>query len=316
MITVLAGGIGAAKFLRGLVAEIGPDSVTAVVNVADDFSLHGLWVCPDLDTIRYTLADEIDDSGWGRRDDSTNVMDELARIALVAPKQSRANDQISLGDKHLAAHLYRTQRRAEGATLTQVTAELCEASGISTRLLPITNDIVQSVVELESGASVSFRHYFDEMRHEPIVNGMTFDGIENTKPTPEVLDALQHAERIVIAPANPFLSIAPILAVGEVAEIVKERRAHVVALSPIIGGRAVSGPVVDMLTHFGFEKSVTSIARLWAPYAATLVTDIADTTLCGAVESEDMRCVSTNTLMTDLEASRALAADVMHIPLP
>jgi len=180
----------------------------------------------------------------------------------------------------------------------------------------VTNDAVQSVVELESGASVTFRQYFNEMRHEPLANDMVFDGVEHAKPTPEAIDALTHAERIIIAPANPFLSIAPILAVREIADVVRRRRAHVIAISPVVGGRAISGPVIDMLTHFGYERSTASIARIWTPYAATLVTDIADTALSTTVRSENMHCVSTNTLMTDLEASRALAADVMHIPLP
>jgi LPPG:FO 2-phospho-L-lactate transferase len=316
MITVLAGGIGAARFLRGLVAETGPDSVAAIVNVADDFSLHGLWICPDLDTIRYTLADDLDESGWGRMNDTTNTMDELARLALVAPKQSRASDWLPLGDKNLAAHLYRTQRRAEGATLTQITSELCETSGVSARLLPVTDDVVQTIVELESGVRVNFHQYFAEKRHEQIANEVTFDGIEYAKPTADVLDALLHAERIVIAPSNPFVSIAPLLAVRDVADIVMERRAHVIAISPIVGGRAVSGPAADMLTHFGYERSVTSMARLWSPYAASLVVDIADSSLVASIEAEGMHCVSTNTLMTDLDTSRALAADVMHIPLP
>jgi LPPG:FO 2-phospho-L-lactate transferase len=316
MITVLSGGVGAARFLRGLVAEIGAASITAVVNVADDFELHGLWICPDLDTLRYTLSEDVGEHGWGRANDTTNVMDELARIALTAPKNSRANDWFTLGDKDLASHLYRTQRRNEGETLTQISAELCEASGIGLRLLPVTDDVVQTVVTLEDGRSIGFQQYFVAMRHQPVLRGVEFDGIENAKPTAEVMDALLNAERIVIAPSNPFVSIAPVLAVPEVADIIRQRRGHVIAISPIVGGHAIKGPAADMLTHFGYESSVTSIAELWSEYAATLVVDISDSSLAASVEAKGMHCVSTNTIMSDLDSSRALAADVMHIPLP
>lgn len=316
MITVLSGGVGAARFLRGLVAEIGADSVRAVVNVADDFSLHGLWICPDLDTIRYTLSEDVGEHGWGRANDTTNVMDELAPLALNAPKGSRANEWFTLGDKDLASHLYRTQRRNEGESLTRITSELTEASGIGVQLLPVTDDVVQTVVTLESGERVGFQDYFVAMRHQPVLSGVEFEGIASAKPTPEVMDALQNAERIVIAPSNPFVSIAPILAIPEVADIVRQRRAYVIAISPIVGGHAIKGPAADMLTHFGYESSVASIAQLWSEFAATLVVDISDTSLCSSVEAQGIRCVSTNTIMSDLESSRALAADVLHIPVP
>lgn len=316
MITVLAGGVGAARFLRGLVAAIGPDSITAIVNVADDFSLHGLWICPDLDTVRYTLAEDVGELGWGRANDTTNTLDELARLALQAPSQSRATDWFILGDKDLATHLYRTQRRAEGASLTRITAELCAASGVDARLLPVTDDTVQTIVELASGERVSFQQYFVELRHEPPISGVTFEGIEHAKPGPDVLDALKNSERIFIAPSNPFVSIAPVLGVPEVADIVMQRRDHVIAISPIVGGHAIKGPAADMLTHMGHESSVASIARMWSPYASTLVVDLADRERTSSVEAEGMRCVATDTIMRDLETSKSLAADVMHIPLP
>jgi LPPG:FO 2-phospho-L-lactate transferase len=316
MIAVLAGGVGAARFLRGLAPVAGMDSVTAIVNVADDFSLHGLWICPDLDTVRYTLAEDVGEHGWGRANDTTNAMDELARLALSAPAHSRATDWFALGDKDLATHLYRTQRRAEGASLTRITAELCEATNVHTRLLPVTDDVVQTVVELASGEQVSFQQYFVEMRHEPMINGISFDGIEHAKPGPDVIETLTRSERIFIAPSNPFVSIAPILGVPDVADVVMRRREHVIAISPIVGGRAIKGPAADMLTHLGHDRSVASIARLWAPYAATLVIDIADRSHANEVEAQGMRCVTTDTVMRDVEIARSLAADVMHIPLP
>jgi LPPG:FO 2-phospho-L-lactate transferase len=316
MISVLAGGTGAARFLRGLVAEAGSHSVTAIVNVADDFRLHGLWICPDLDTVRYTLAGQVGEAGWGRADDTTNVMDELARIALIAPAHSAATDWFTLGDNDLASHLYRTQRQSEGATLTQITAELCAASNVAVTLLPVTDNTVQTIVELASGERVSFQHYFVALRHRVPIRNVAFEGIDDAEAAPGVLDALRHSERVIIAPSNPFVSIDPVLGVREVGEAVMQRRDRVVAISPIVGGHAIKGPAADMLTHLGHESSVVSIARLWAPYASTLVIDIADRERASEIEAVGMRCVTTDTIMRDLDTSRALAADVMHIPLP
>jgi LPPG:FO 2-phospho-L-lactate transferase len=316
MITVLAGGVGAARFLRGLVAEIGPTSVTAIVNVADDFTLHGLSISPDLDTVRYTLAGEIGSLGWGRADETNAVMDELSQLARVAPATSSATDWFTLGDKDLATHLYRSQRRAEGATLSRITHELCRASNVEVRLLPVSDDPIRTIVELESGEQVSFQHYFVALRHAVAIRGLSFEGLQHAKPAPLVLDSLRDAERIVIAPSNPFVSLAPVLGVAEVASAVEQRREQVVAVSPIVAGRAIKGPAADMLGQLGYECSVASIARLWSPHAATLVIDEADADRAKDVEAHGMRCITTDTIMRDIQSSRALAAVVSKVPLP
>lgn len=315
MITVLAGGVGAARFLRGLVEVVDPSGVTAIVNTADDFALHGLMICPDLDTVRYTLSDDVGEFGWGRADESWRTMNELRHLATYAPRGSRATDWFRLGDRDLSVHLYRTQRLTEGASLATVTAELDEAAGVEIRTLPMTEDPVATLVTLASGETIDFQEYFVARQHSVAISGVAFAGTEQAKATAGVFDAIENAERVIIAPSNPIVSIDPIFAIDGVAAALRARRDSVIAISPIVGGRTLKGPADRMLVELGHEASATSVARLWSPYAATLVIDTVDSELASNIEGEGMRAVVTSTVMHDIEAASALAQDVMHIAL-
>ena len=306
MITVLAGGVGAARMLRGIVAVADPASVTAVVNTGDDLVLHGLHISPDLDTITYTLAGAISrEQGWGLEGETWHAMEQLGR-------RYGGQTWFGLGDKDLATHLFRTQRRREGATLSEVTAEIVAAWDLSgLRLLPMTDDVVETRLTLEDGTEVGFQEYFVGRRHAVVVSKVRFAGIEEAAPGPGVLEAIAGAERIVVAPSNPIVSIGPILGVPGVLDALRARREDVVAVSPIIAGAALKGPADRLLTELGHESSVVGVARLYAPCCGTLVIDEADAALAGAVEAEGVRAVVAPTIMKGPEESAALAKVVL-----
>lgn len=308
-VAVISGGVGAARFLRGLIDVVDPVAVTAVVNVGDDLELHGLHISPDLDTVTYTLAGEINpETGWGLRDESWQAMAGVERYG--------GQSWFSLGDRDLGTHLYRTQRLAEGAPLSRVTAEIAEAWALGLTVLPVTDDRLRTMVTLdgpseEAGSEIAFQEYFVAHRHSVPVRSVRFDGAEQTLPAPGVLDALEQADTIVIAPSNPIVSIDPVLAVPGVRQLLEARRDNVVAISPIIAGRALKGPADRLLRELGHAASVAGVARLYAPFASTLVIDEADAALVPSVEEPGMRALVTPTVMTDPAAAAALAKTVL-----
>jgi LPPG:FO 2-phospho-L-lactate transferase len=310
-IAVLAGGVGAAKLLAGMVRVVPPESVTAIVNVGDDFELHGLRISPDLDTVVYTVAGAIDpERGWGLRDETWHAMEGLARYG--------AETWFRLGDRDLATHLFRTRRRAEGAPLSQVTAEIASAWGLGLRVLPATDDPLRTVLTVagapEDGKmsrEVAFQEYFVRMQHGVPVTAVRFAGADEARPAPGVLETLATADTIVIAPSNPLISIAPVLAVPGVRDAVTARRDRVVAVSPIVAGKALKGPADRLLPELGHEASVVGVARLYAPLASTLVVDRADTDRAGEVRATGVRCVVTDTIMRDPAAAAQLSASVL-----
>lgn len=303
MITVLSGGVGAARFLRGLIDVVDGSQITAVVNVGDDLVLNGLHVSPDLDTVTYTLADEIDpDRGWGLAGESWQAMGTLARYG--------GPDWFSLGDRDLGTHLFRTHRLHEGATLTQVTAEVVSAWNLSLRMLPVTDDPLRTMVTTSDG-EIDFQTYFVGHQHSIPISHVRFDGAEDARPGPDVLEAISTAERLVIAPSNPLVSIDPLLAVPGVRAAVERARASCVAISPIIGGAALKGPADRMLRELGHESSVVGVARLYAPLAATLVIDSVDADQADAVRAEGIEAVVTDTVMADPLVRKALARTVV-----
>lgn len=310
-VAAIAGGVGAARMLVGLAAAVPePSEITAIVNTGDDLVLHGLHISPDLDTVTYTLAGAISRSqGWGLEGETWNAMAALERYG--------GETWFRLGDKDLATHLYRTQRLVgDGASLTQVTAEITRAWGVAVRLLPMSDERIATRVTLAAGPDgagdeVSFQHYFVALRHDVAVASVRFDGVESAKPAPGVLDALATAERVVICPSNPIVSIRPVLAVPGVAGAVQARRDDVVAVSPIVKGAALKGPADRLLTELGHEPSVVGVARLYAPYAATLVIDEADAALAAAVEAEGVRAVVAPTIMNGPAEAKALAGVVL-----
>jgi LPPG:FO 2-phospho-L-lactate transferase len=306
-ITVLAGGVGAARLLRGVVRVVDPSDVTAIVNTGDDIVLHGLDISPDLDTITYTLAGAISaERGWGLEGETWRVMEELG---------SRYGGQtwFGLGDRDLATHLCRTQRRrADGLSLTEVTAEIASAWSLGVRLLPMSDDRVETRLTLvEDGREVGFQEYFVGRQHGVAVSSVRFVGAESATPGPSVLSAIAEAERVVIAPSNPIVSIGPVLAVPGVLEAVRARRDDVVAVSPIIAGAALKGPADRLLVELGHESSVVGVARIYAPFCSTLVIDSADADLAGAVEAEGVRAVVAPTIMKGPEEAAALAEVVL-----
>ena len=308
-VVVLAGGVGAARFLRGLVLAIAPERVTAVVNTGDDTELHGLSISPDLDTIVYTLAEAIDpERGWGLAGETWHALEALERYAAVKPAGSRAaTTWFGLGDRDLATHLYRTARLAEGATPTEVAGEIGRAWQLAIRLLPMTDGRFRTMIRLASGGdAVPFQDYFVRLRHGVAISSIEFDR-GDCELNPAVRASLSEAEAVVIAPSNPLVSIGPIRALAGVDEALASRRESVVAVSPIVGGQALKGPADRMLSELGMEPTVVGVARVYAPVAATLVIDPVDAELADAVEAVGMRCVVTPTVMADVHVARALA---------
>ena len=313
MIVTLAGGVGAARFLAGLVQVRDPRTCTAIVNVADDVVLHGLAVSPDLDTVTYTLAGEIDpERGWGLRGETWQAMDSVRRYGGIS--------WFNLGDRDLGTHLYRTHRLGEGATLSEVTAEIVRAWGLELTVLPVSDDRIETRVTLRdgdaetpAGGEVNFQEYFVKRRHGVAVSSVRFVGVPAAQPAPGVLDAIGTADLVVIAPSNPIVSIGPVLAVPGVRDALVARRERAVAISPIVGGAALKGPADRMLVELGHESSVVGVARLYRELASVLVIDHADRHLAPAVEEAGMRCVVTDTIMASPERAAALARTTIGV---
>ena len=306
MIAVLAGGVGAARLLRGLVRTVDPASITAVVNVADDLVLHGLHISPDLDTVTYTLAGAVDaERGWGLTGETWQAMAALERFG--------APTWFNLGDRDLATHLHRTGRLADGATLSTVTAEIARSWGLDLTLLPVSDDPVRTRVVVvdpdgpPEGTEVGFQEYFVQRHHDVPVRAVRFEGAAEARPAPGVLDALADAEVVIIAPSNPVVSIGPLLAVPGVADALAARRRSVVAVSPLVAGAALKGPADRLMADLGQEPSAVGVARAYAEVAGALVIDHADAELAGAGEQLGLRCTVTDTIMADAERAEALA---------
>jgi len=301
VITALAGGVGAARLLRGLVRVVPAPQVTAVVNTGDDTELHGLHISPDLDTVTYTLAGLNDEErGWGLAGETWAAMDQLERLGGEA--------WFRLGDRDLATHLYRTERLAHGATLSEVTAEVCAALGVGVRLLPMSDDPVRTRLTLAAGTEISFQEYFVKHRHAVAVEAVRFEGAAEARPAPGVLDAIAGADTVIVCPSNPVVSVGPVLAVPGVADALADRRADVVAVSPIVAGAALKGPADRLLSELGHESSVVGVARWYAELAATLVVDEADRSLAGEVEACGLRCVVAPAVMSTPAVAADLAA--------
>lgn len=304
MLVALAGGVGAARFLRGLVRVVPPEAVTVVVNTADDEEFHGLWVCPDLDTVTYTLAGvEHREQGWGLAGETFTVMDALERYGEAT--------WFRLGDRDLATHLYRTRRLAAGATLSEVATELAHAWAVVPRLLPMSDDRVATRVTVRRDDGrievLAMQEWFVRERSAPPVVAVGFAGAAEARPAPGVLEAIDRAETILVCPSNPVISIGPILAVPGVREALVRRRDRVVGVSPIIAGAPVTGPADRLMGPLGIEVSCVGVARAYAGFCGTLVIDSGDAHRSREVESAGVRAVVADTLMTDARVAAALA---------
>jgi LPPG:FO 2-phospho-L-lactate transferase len=304
MLAALAGGVGAARFLRGLVRVVPPEEVVAIVNTADDDVFHGLYVSPDLDSVTYTLAGaEHPEQGWGLAGETFAAIDAMERYGV--PTWFR------LGDRDLATHLYRTELLRSGATLSEATERITRSWGLGSRLLPMSDDPVSTRITVRSaeGATIELRmqEWFVRDRTVPPVVSVRFEGAEDAEPAPGVLDTLEHADTVLICPSNPVISIGPILAVPGVREILRRRRARVVAVSPIIAGAPVKGPADRLMQPLGIEVSCVGVARTYADICATLVIDAGDAARAGEVDALGVRAVVAETLMTDARVAAALA---------
>jgi LPPG:FO 2-phospho-L-lactate transferase len=303
VITVLSGGVGAARLLRALADVHDPSDTTAIVNVGDDVVLHGLTICPDLDTITYTLAGlNNDELGWGLNGETWRVMEELDALGGEA--------WFRLGDRDLATHLYRTQRLHDGATKTQVTAELATRHGVRVTLLPVTDDPLSTEFLTDEGR-LSFQEYFVHRHHDVEVRSISFVGAEDARPTDEVMTALAEASGVVIAPSNPLISIDPILQVPGVRAALRARSSDVVAISPLIQGAALKGPADRLMRELGHESTALGVVDFYEGLVGTWIIDEADASLAEAIRGRGVRVVVTTTIMADPNDARRLATAVL-----
>ena len=296
-IVALAGGVGGAKFAHGLAQILPPEDLTVIVNTGDDFEHYGLYICPDLDTVCYTLAGLANpETGWGRLDETWHVIENASKLG--------GPDWFRLGDRDLGTHLERTRRLKEGQTLSQITKDFCKAWGVEHTVLPMSDQPVRTIVETEAG-DLAFQEYFVHRRCEPRVKGFRFEGADLAEPAPGAREALQAAEAVIICPSNPWVSIDPIL------RVIKKVKKPVFAISPILGGQTVKGPAAKMFRELGIEPSALAVANHYCDLINGFVLDKIDEQLKGDI-GMNMSTMVTNTLMKDLNDRSRLAQDVLN----
>lgn len=305
MIVVLTGGTGGAKFVDALKQLLPARKLTLIVNTGDDLAWWGLHVSPDLDSILYVLAGMLSkDRGWGVDDDSFECLEAMRRMG--APAWFR------VGDRDLATHLTRTQLLACGRTLTQATAEIAAALGVQSRILPMSDSGVETRVTTPAG-ELSFQEYFVRERYQPEVRGVRFVGAEQARPAAGVLEAIGAAEAIVLAPSNPITSIGPILAVPGIRQALRNTHALVTAISPIVGGAAVSGPAGALMASQGLPVSIAGVAQVYSDFLDLLVVDERDTNAAEELRRSGLQVHCTKTIMKLAEDKAALAATVLEL---
>jgi len=300
-IVVLSGGVGGGRFVRGVAELAGAESVTVIGNVGDDVESMGLLVSPDLDSVLYQLAGVFDEQrGWGRRDETWNAVETARSLG--------ADVWFPLGDRDLGLQVVRTAALRAGEPLSSVTQRLAAALRVGTRILPATDDRLRTIVDTPDG-SFEFQEWFVRRRHADPVDGIRFVGAEAARPAPGVVEALEEAEAILVAPSNPYISVWPILAVGEIDAALRRLRARtpVVGVSPLVGGRAVKGPLDRMLGRLGGGTEPAHVAACYEGLLDALVIDESDAAGAAAVEETGVRAIVARTLMTDRRARVALA---------
>ena len=305
MLTILTGGTGGVKLIEGLTAEIDPAKLTIICNTADDCIFHGLYVSPDLDTVTYTLAG-INDSakGWGIKDDCFTVLEQLRRLGEPT--------WFKLGDKDLATHIMRSRLLHEGLSLARVTGEICDRLKVSAKILPMSDERVETRVGTTDG-EISFQEYFVKERWSKAVISVRFEGIEQSRPAPGVIEAIRQASAVVICPSNPVTSIGPILAVPGIHAALVETKAPVVALSPIIGASAISGPAHKLMVAAGLEASAFGVAQAYAGVVDTIVIATADKQMKNRIEKLGIATVLSDIVMSDLAGKRRVAREVLAL---
>ena len=298
-ITALAGGVGASKLLLGLYDIMEPSDLTVIVNTGDDITLHGLKISPDLDIVTYTLAGIVDESkGWGYRDETFHALKRLAAFG-------RSN-WFNLGDRDLATHIHRTVMLAEGKSLSDAAEAIRVALGVKARILPMSNQAMPTMIDTDEG-ELHFQEYLVKRHAEPVVRGIRFEGAEKARPADGVLEAIHGADRILICPSNPLISIGPILAVRGVREALRARKKSVVAVCPIVGGKSLKGPSDKMLAELGHEASALGVCKLYADFTGTFVIDPADKGRAVSIGKLGMHVEIIPTVMTTRAQKRKLA---------
>ena len=302
-VAVLSGGVGGARFVSGLADAVAPYDVSVIGNVGDDVEVLGLHISPDLDSILYTVAGLGDeDRGWGRAEETWNALGTVTALG--------GEDWFRLGDRDLGLHLVRTEALRAGEPLSAVTSRVARGFGLDVQLLPATDDRLRTVVETPAG-SFPFQEWFVARGHRDEVDAVRFEGAETAGPAPGVLEALADADLLALAPSNPFVSIGPILAVSAIRGALATRRVPAVAVSPLIGGRAVKGPADRMLARIAGGTTPAHVARCYAGLIDALVLDEADAAGADAVEELGVRPIVTQTLMSDRDARRRLAESAL-----
>jgi len=299
----LAGGVGAARLLRGLVRILQPEDLVIVGNTGDDVEVYGLHISPDLDIVMYTLAGIVDEvKGWGISGDTFECLKTLGKLGFET--------WFKLGDRDLAIHIVRTKILKEGKALSQATAELCKMLGIKARLVPMSNDPVRT--KIVSGKLIlDFQDYFVKRKTKDEVTDVVFEGAEKAKPAPGILEAIKEAERVVICPSNPILSIAPILSISMIKDQLKRTDAYVIGVSPIVGGKTIKGPADRIMASMGFEASAYGVARYYEDFLDHLIIDKVDENHKDRIRELGVKVTTTNTIMKSLEDSIHLARVMM-----
>ena len=307
MIVALAGGVGGARLALGLSLALPPGALTVIVNTADDFEHMGLEISPDLDTVMYTLAGlDNPETGWGQREETWSFMAATARLG--------GETWFRLGDRDLATHIERTRRRRAGETLSEVTSAMSRALGIASAIVPMSDERVRTFVETDQGV-LAFQEYFVRRRCEPRVRGLRFDGAASARPAAGVIEALSNPklQAIVICPSNPYVSIDPILAVPGLRHALENRRAPLVAVSPIVGGKAIKGPAAKMMAELGADVSALGIAKHYRGLIDGLVIDDADLAHAPDIVRLGILPHVTDTIMSELAKKRHLAAEALAL---
>jgi LPPG:FO 2-phospho-L-lactate transferase len=303
-IVALAGGVGGAKLVDGLAQILPAEDLTVIVNTGDDFHHWGLKICPDLDTVCYTVAGLANlETGWGRNNETWNVISEISELNGV--------DWFKIGDRDLATHIERTQRLAIGQRLSEIVHDFCRSWGIRIAILPMTDDPVATIVITVENGELVFQEYFVHQHCDPIVKGFKFAGVEFSQPADGVLEAIVEADAVVFCPSNPWVSLDPILAVPGILPAIKSRKI-VAGVSPIVGGAAIKGPAAKMFSELNIDPSPLAVAQHYKETISHFIFDLIDHDLDQSISGLGMKCKAVNTVMKTREDRRQLAVDVLN----
>jgi len=305
MITALGGGVGAAKFLKGLTKLVPYEELTLIINTADDIELYGFNISPDIDTIIYRLSDNIDTvKGWGLKGDSLNVLTSLSGFGIET--------WFGLGDRDFATQVFKKQLSLSGRTKSEITKLTASTFGLwNLNILPMSDESVETWIKTTEG-EMHFQEYYIKQGMEPEVTGINLRGIKQAKPSPGVLEALAESELIIICPSNPIISIGPILDVNGIREAIVNSPAKVVAISPLIGGKPLKGPADKLMRGLGLEASSSEIANLYKDFLNVMVLDDSDSGEVDKINSLGIKTFVTDTIMTDDEKSRTLSEKILN----